>query len=110
MTDMLIELVPDHLREGLRRYVQQHIEPGHFLSSVLANDLMDAVCRADAEFDMEQLRDLLKFIHNEVMPGFCHGSREKVAAWVALGAACRKGETACVHDTWYESQPAATAQ
>jgi hypothetical protein len=62
-------------------------------------------CRRLSQADTHGFKALLRFIHNEVMPGSCHGSPAKVAAWIAHGEKCRAGETDCIHDTWYESQP-----
>lgn len=38
---------PELMQGGIRRYVEDHIQPGSFLSAVLCNDLRTAVIRAD---------------------------------------------------------------
>jgi hypothetical protein len=106
MTDRLLS-VPERYREGLRRFATQHVEPGSFLYLVLADwKLNEAIARMDRDVTLEELRALLGFIHNELIPGPCHGSPRAVADWIALGEKCRAGETDCMHEFWYESQPA----
>lgn len=39
--------LPEHMRGAMERYLENRIEPGGFLTSVLANDLKGAVKRAD---------------------------------------------------------------
>lgn len=75
--------VPEHLRGGLSRYVMQGIRPGHFLTAVLEHELFDAMGRAD-ENSRAGLFDLVSYIYNEC-PGGCHGSRERVNAWIGAG-------------------------
>lgn len=75
--------VPRRLREGLRRYLVDHIRPGRFLCAVLRNNLADAVVRADEE-SLPALRDLVLFLHN-CAPGQSHGSEAKFDAWLAAG-------------------------
>lgn len=50
--------VPAHVREGLRAYFCDHCRPGDFLCAVLANDLTQALCRADPS-SLAALRRLL---------------------------------------------------
>lgn len=77
--------VPQHLREGLFAYVIDGRPTGDFLAAVLANDLRDAFARADDR----SLAGLRAIIHALYMaaPALCHGSREKVAQWIALSGA-----------------------
>jgi hypothetical protein len=72
--------VPEHLIEGLALYVAHGFRPGSFLEAVLANDLMDAVKRGDDD-SRAGLVALCIFIDND-LPALCHGSRERVAAWM----------------------------
>ncbi len=41
------EMLPEHMIEGLFLYYEHGIRPGGFLTSVLANDLVGAINRAD---------------------------------------------------------------
>jgi len=41
--------VPEHMKDGLDRYVRLGIHPGGFLQAVLRNDFAEAMVRADAQ-------------------------------------------------------------
>jgi len=71
--------VPQHLRDGLVRYVADGILPGGFLQAVLANDLKWAVHRADPR-SLATLPLLVWFLTDHA-PSNAWGSREKVLAW-----------------------------
>ena len=67
------------LDESLENYLMYGLEPGGFLTSVLANDLRMAVGRAD-----HWNRELLPEIVNEIvfkMPALSIGSYEAVRDW-----------------------------
>lgn len=72
--------VPRHLHRGMRLYAVHHAPTGSFLRACFTNDLQAAVCGADEE-SREALLQIAWWIWNEA-PGPCHGSPEKVAAWV----------------------------
>lgn len=74
-------LVPEHLRDGLARYLVHFIRPGDFLTAVLSNDLKEAVNRSDEE-SRRGLVNLVQFLMWDV-PGTCWGSPDRVAAWLA---------------------------
>lgn len=67
--------------EALNRYVEHHIETGGFLRAVLENDLMQAFGRADLE-NRRDMFEICSYVYNE-LPFNCHGSPEKVQAWLA---------------------------
>ena len=67
-------------KDALDRYVQDHIPTGGFLRAVLANDLMQALGRADCE-NRRDIYEICSYIYNEI-PSSCHGSYEKVDAWL----------------------------
>lgn len=75
--------IPPRILAGLNRYWNEHVATGHFLRGALENDLREAVLRADAN-SLAALRDIVLFIYNE-LPSECHGSKEKVAAWIKIG-------------------------
>ena len=80
-------LIPEHMIGGLRRYIENGIPPGHFLTAVLCNDLRGAVDRAD-DTNRRRLADYVIFLYNYV-PSQCWGSPEKFEVWIAqhgLGA------------------------
>ncbi len=74
------ELLPEHIRGAMQRYIENRIEPGGFLTAVLSNDLMGAMARAD-NINRIELYSICNFIYNEA-PSTCHGSPEKVRAWL----------------------------
>ena len=73
--------IPDRIKEGLDRYVQQKCPTGDVLKAVLENNLMEAVGRADPE-SMSALREICSYLRFDI-PSTCHGSPEKVKAWLA---------------------------
>ena len=72
--------IPDELRASLDRYVQKRIPPGGFLIAVLENDLMETIGRAD-HHNIHFLKEICQYVHWE-LPSPCHGSPERVAAWL----------------------------
>lgn len=76
-------LIPEHLRDGLRRYIEQGVMPGGFLTAVLSNDLVESVGRADAE-SLPRLRDIIQFIYWHA-PSRCWGSPEVIDEWSGQG-------------------------
>jgi len=72
--------IPDNTRGALERYVFQRLQPGGFLTSVLANNLSESVARAD-EGNRQALFDIVKFIYNE-LPGNACGNPVKVKEWL----------------------------
>jgi hypothetical protein len=72
--------IPEHMQEHLDAYVEEHRQVGGFLISVLTNDLVGAVKRADAE-NLLALPDYVKWLYWNA-PSRCWGSPEKVKAWL----------------------------
>ena len=68
------------IRVSLDRYAKDRVPVGGFLTAVLANDLMEAACRADA-YNRYTLYEICMYVYNE-MPANCHGSREAVRKWI----------------------------
>jgi len=75
--------VPDYMQEGLKRYVEDRIPAGSFLSAVLANNLVEAVGMADVN-NMANLPAYANYLYNYA-PSDCWGSPEKVKAWLVGG-------------------------
>jgi len=73
--------LPESLRNGMRCYIEDHVETGGFLHAVLSNDLRAALAFADSD-NLCDLYAIVVWIYNEA-PSTCWGSPEKVAAWVA---------------------------
>jgi hypothetical protein len=74
------ERVPVHMREGLRLYVDEHIEPGSFLRAVLENNLSLSFQRADS-INRYALFDIVSYLYNWC-PMDCWGSPERVEKWL----------------------------
>jgi len=72
--------IPQRMISAIDRYVNQGIQPGHFLTGVICNDLKEAISRADDE-NMVNLPAYLGYFCNEV-PSACWGSEEKMKAWL----------------------------
>lgn len=78
--DALALLIPEHMQQGLRLYLEDGLEPGGFLYAVLTNDLAGAVGRADST-NVRRLPEYVQFLYNYA-PAGSWGSERKVAAWM----------------------------
>jgi hypothetical protein len=80
--ERLVDLVPEDLQDGLRRYFLHGVEPGGFLKAVLSNDMMRALGLANenhAHFIV--LRKLTWFIYNYT-DSRASGSKGAVDQWL----------------------------
>jgi hypothetical protein len=84
--------IQDETAASLRRYADEGVPTGGFLQAVLANDLFEAVGRAD-DFNGRALPEICKYVYNE-MSSACWGSYEKVAAHLKRKAEQRAGQVA----------------
>jgi hypothetical protein len=82
-----INRLPSHLQAGLIRYIVLGVEPGHFLSAVLRNDLFGAMGRAD-DTSRDAIPMICNFLYN-FAPSASHGSVEKFEDWVMSGGYLR---------------------
>lgn len=80
MIDFTYSTIPLHMMESLKRYIEQRIQPGHFLTAVLENNLKEAVGRAD-DVNIRLLPEYIAYPYNEA-PGLCWGSPERVRTWL----------------------------
>jgi hypothetical protein len=71
--------IPPRVREALERHARERAHTGDFVTTVLENDLKEAVWKADAA-SFAALPSICSYIHWE-LPGACHGSPAKVKAW-----------------------------
>jgi hypothetical protein len=72
--------LPESLRGGMQRYIEEGILPGEFLQAVLSNDLLEAFSRADAHNTL-LMPKIVAFVYCE-MPGTSHGSPEAMRDWI----------------------------
>lgn len=73
--------VPNHIRDGIKNYIENGIPNGSFVTAILANDLREACGRADA-WNSRALVTIVSWFWN-FAPSPCWGSQEKVTAWLA---------------------------
>lgn len=76
------ELIPEHMHGGLKRYIENGIEPGSFLMAVLENNLKEAFGCAD-HINAQKIGDYVRYLYN-YSPSPCWGSPEKVAQWIEM--------------------------
>lgn len=76
----LNDMVPGHLVEGIRAYVEEGRSTGHFLKAVFENDLFKAIAWADRN-SMEGLESICRWIYSHA-PSDCWGSQEKREDWM----------------------------
>ena len=69
------------LHGGITDYLESGINPGSFLESVICNDLVGAVCRADDDMTRDELKALILWFYNEA-PGPSNGSRALMERWM----------------------------
>lgn len=79
----LLELVPTHLQDGIKNYIEQGVPMGGFLHAVFGNDLFETFSKADGE-SRKWVFSIVTYIYNYA-PGACHGHYDKVAEWHNLG-------------------------
>lgn len=71
--------LPDHLREGVERWIEQGITPGSFLRAVIRNDLAQAVLRAD-DTSLASLPSIMRWFI-EWGPNGSYGSDKVFSQW-----------------------------
>lgn len=76
-------LVPQHTQGSIKRYLDHGIDPGHFMTAVLSNDLRESFARAD-DINRERLFDIVSFLYADA-PSACWGSPEAVRDWIGRG-------------------------
>ena len=74
------EKLPEGLRGGMKRYLEDGIQAGGFLTACLKNDLVGAVGKAGSD-NLKALPEIVRWIYNEA-PDNCWGSKEKVCDWM----------------------------
>ena len=72
--------IPDYMRGGIERYINDHIRPGSFLTAIISNDLKEAIFCAD-DFNLNNLPAYVAYFYNET-DSRCWGSKEKMEAWI----------------------------
>lgn len=75
--------LPEHMQEGMRRYIEHGVRPGGFLCAVLRNDLMGAAVQGDT-VNRQLLSSYADFLRIHA-PFSCYGSSEALESWIAAG-------------------------
>lgn len=88
MSDINYNLLPEHIRRGMRLYLEQGLRPGHFLVVVLEDSLTKAFREADA-INAARMLDIASFLCNEA-PLDRWGTHEKVEAWISTNERARE--------------------
>jgi len=73
-------MIPERTLDGIKRYVEDRIPPGGFLTAMLENNLTESFGRADKE-NREALYEIVGYVYNKT-PSVCWGSPEKVKKWL----------------------------
>lgn len=74
------EQLPEHIRDSVRKYIEDGRPVGDFLTAVFENNLKEAFMRAD-DINTSKMKDIVGFMYNHA-PSPCWGSPEKVAEWL----------------------------
>ena len=77
--DTEYQKLPEQHREGMRLYVEEGILPGSFLTSVLRNDLIEAVAHCSGP--IHDLKIVVTWLYSEA-PSKCWGSPKQVRDWI----------------------------
>ena len=77
------DLLPPHMADGARLYIERGIEPGGFLFNVLSNDLVHSYARADS-VNTIAMHAWADWLWNEC-PMDAWGNRATVEAWIKRG-------------------------
>lgn len=76
--------------DPIYNYLVHGYNPGSFFTSVLANDLIDAISRSHPANTIPALKNLVCWIVNELPEGITHGSYETVEAWTKMSGEERR--------------------
>lgn len=72
--------IPLYMQDGIINYFCYQIPPGHFLQSIIKNDLYGAIMHAD-QTNSKLIGEYVHFFYNSV-PAAAWGSEEKYNKWL----------------------------
>ena len=81
--DINYDKLPEHMRAGVRGYIEEGGHIGDFLTALFSNNLVKTYGKAD-DTNREAIPIWLDFLHWEA-PSPCWGSIEKVTKWQKSG-------------------------
>ena len=73
-------MIPERTLDGIKRYIEDRIQPGGFLTAVLENNLTKSFGSAD-EDNRKALYEIVGYCYG-MLPFSCWGSPEKVEKWL----------------------------
>uniref|UniRef100_A0A6M3X6K0 Uncharacterized protein n=1 Tax=viral metagenome TaxID=1070528 RepID=A0A6M3X6K0_9ZZZZ len=76
-------ILPEHIRDGAQRYIEDGVPPGGFLRAAFEDKLVSSFALAD-ETNIQRMFDIAMFLYNEA-PLTCRGSKEAVDNWIEIG-------------------------
>jgi len=56
--------LPEHISDGVQRYIEQGVIPESFLQAVIQNNLRESFARAD-KINIARMFDIVSFFYNE---------------------------------------------
>jgi hypothetical protein len=74
-------ILPSHMREGAKRYIEEGIFPGSFLTHIFENDFVHAAATADP-INQQSLYNYAEFLYTQA-PSACWGSASRMQEWSA---------------------------
>ena len=78
-----LNMLPHHMQDGMKDYIEKGYQPGGFLSALLCNNLRQTFERADS-INRERIFSFIQFLYSYA-PSDCWGSEEKFDKWVERG-------------------------
>ena len=78
---MDLSTIPEHMREGVRGYIEHGGKPGSFLNAILCNNLVCAARFAD-DINKRFLFQWALLLYNDI-PRPAWGDQETVNKWIA---------------------------
>ena len=72
--------IPEHCRDGLKRYIEEGVPPGGLLYAVLTNDLVGFFAHAD-DINIHHAFDYANWLYNEC-PTSAWKTPDKVKVWI----------------------------
>lgn len=78
-----LQMLPEHMQEGMKNYIEKGIPPGTFLRLMLEHKIYDAAILADA-INQQYIFRYIHFMYNFI-PADSHGDKETVDAWIKQG-------------------------
>ena len=78
-----LAMLPSHMQDGMRRYIENGIPGGSFMTAVLENNLVRAFGAGDM-MNQANMKSWAEFLYNYA-PSQCWGSPVKVEEWCRAG-------------------------